>query len=268
MRRPTGVLGRLRDDLRVILPVAWTLFIRGQQAIYRQSVLRYLWLVVPMIGTTLVWVFLDDSGVVGIEGTGMPYPIYVATGTMLWQVFVDSLNAPLRKLNGAREALTRTRVPHEAWIVAGALDALLAALIRGALVVVLLIAYGISVGPSALLVVPGILTLLLLGFALGIALAPGGLLYQDVGQALTVLIGFWFFLTPVVYATPTAGGAATWIVHLNPVTPLLVTTRTWMVGAGDVMGVGMAIVTALAVAGLGLAWLGYRLSSTHLVARL
>lgn len=268
MRRPGSFLRRWRHDFGVMLPVAWTLFIRGQQAIYRQSALRYVWLVLPMVGTTLVWVFLDDAGVVGIEGTGAPYAVYVASGTMLWQVFVDSLNAPLRKLNGAREALTKTRVPHEAWIVAGALDALLAALIRGLLVAVLVAAYGLDVGPSVLLAVPGVFMLLLLGFAIGTAIAPGGLLYQDVGQALTVVVGFWFFLTPVVYATPATGGAATWIVHLNPVTPLLVTTRTWILGTGDVMPTAMAVVVALSAVGLAVAWLGYRLSSAHLVARL
>lgn len=252
----------------MMVPVAWTLFIRGQQAVYRQSALRYVWLVVPMLATTLVWVFLDDAGVVSLQGTDTPYPVYVASGTMLWQIFVDALNAPLRKLNGAREILTKTRVPHEAWVVAGILDTLLAALIRGAVIAVLLIAYGIAAGPDLILVIPGAASLLLLGVALGLALTPAGLLYQDVGQALTMAVGFWFFLTPVVYATPSTGDAATWILDLNPVTPLLVTTRTWLVGAGDVMPLAMCVVAGLAVLCLGLSWAGYRLSAAHLVARL
>ncbi|MFN8150921.1 MAG: ABC transporter permease [Solirubrobacterales bacterium] len=268
LHRPSRAIRRMREDMRVVLPVAWTLFVRGQQATYRQSILRYVWLVVPLVATTIVWVFLDDSGVLGIESTGTPYPVYVASGTMLWQIFVDGLNAPLRKLNGAREVLAKTRVPHETWIIAGMLDALLAALIRGLLIIVLLIAYGIGAEPSMLLVVPGTFALLLLGMAIGLALAPIGLLYQDIGQALTILVGFWFFLTPVVYVTPSAGGAATWIVHLNPVTPLLVTTRSWLVGSGDVMPTAMAVVTSLAACGLGLAWLAYRVSTPHLVARL
>ncbi|MFL9457913.1 hypothetical protein AB0758_43680 [Tolypothrix bouteillei VB521301_2] len=55
-------------------------------------------------------------------------------------------------------------------------------------------------------------------------LAPLGILYQDVSKGLTLITGFWLFLTPVVYPVPNEGTFGL-LVKLNPVTPLLVTAR-------------------------------------------
>jgi hypothetical protein len=40
---------------------------------------------------TLAWVYLNASGIVKVTNTGMPYPVYVLTGTMLWQMFTEAL---------------------------------------------------------------------------------------------------------------------------------------------------------------------------------
>ena len=43
------------------------------------------------------------------------------------------------------------------------------------------------------------MTLIAFGFFLGALLAPLGALYNDISKGLTVIMGFWLFLTPVVY---------------------------------------------------------------------
>jgi ABC-type polysaccharide/polyol phosphate export permease len=48
-------------------------------------------------------------------------------------------------------------------------------------------------------------SLLLTGFAIGLALTPLAGLYGDVGRGIPIIAQFWMLLTPVVYPTRTEG---------------------------------------------------------------
>jgi lipopolysaccharide transport system permease protein len=243
------------------------MWVRGLQARHRATRLGYAWLPVPALALALTWVYLDHVRVVRFGDTGISYVAYVFSGVVLWQVFADGLQAPLRALGDARHVLTRARLPHEAWLGAAALDVALNLLVRLAVLAAVLVATGTSPGAAVLLAPLGMIALLALGFAIGLALTPIGLLYHDVGQGLTVAAGFWFFLTPVVYPWPVdvAGDA---LIALNPVTPLLVTTRAWLTGASGADAAHLAAVGAGALVLLLAAWVVYRLARPHLVARL
>ena len=98
-------------DLRASRELAWRLLVRNISAQYRQTLLGYVWAFLPPIVTTLVWVFLNAQKIFDVGETGVPYPVYVLTGTILWQVFVDAMNSPLRQVDGESKA---GRVP-ELW---------------------------------------------------------------------------------------------------------------------------------------------------------
>jgi lipopolysaccharide transport system permease protein len=101
-----------------------------------------------------------------------------------------------------------------------------------------------------------------LGLALGVLVAPVGLLYADVGRAIGLATGFWFFLTPVIYRMPETG-----ILRFNPVTPLLDTTRAWLTSSTAVAD-GFVPVSAAAMLLLITAWFLLRLARPHVVAPL
>ncbi|HET8773305.1 MAG TPA: ABC transporter permease, partial [Thermoanaerobaculia bacterium] len=237
------------SDLRRSFAPAWQLFRRNLQIRYRRSWLGYVWLLLPTVGTTLVWVYIQSRRIVDVAPTDVPYPVFVLAGTILWQVFVDALNAPLQQLTASRPLITRSRVPHEALILAGAFEVLLNCAMRLLVLGALLIGFRMPVGPAVLLVPAGIAALLLSGLALGLVAAPLGLLYDDVGRAIALVTGFLFFLTPVIYRAPSAG-----ILRFNPITPLLDTTRAWLTSGAARSG-GFALVTAASLAALLLGWL-------------
>lgn len=259
LRRPGRFLHDALEELLRSPAVGWRLFRSNVQARHRRTWLGYLWLVLPAIGTTLVWVYVQSRRIVTIAPTELPYPVYALAGMVLWQVFIDALNAPLQQLGAGRQVITRSRVPHEAFLVAGAIETLFNCAVRAALLVPVLFFFGVSVRVTAVLIPAGIVALALFGLALGMAIAPAGMLYEDVGRGLALVTGLWFFVTPVVYP---ARGVMRW----NPVTPLVETTRGWLTGA--VPGGGFALVVALTVPLLLAAWLLLRLARPHVVARL
>ena len=91
--------------------------------------------------------------------------------------------------------------------------------IKSILIVGLFIWFRIAVGWSIILAPVALIHLILLGTWFGMLLAPLSILYQDVNKALTMITGFWLFITPVIYPVPQAGSFGT-LVRLNPVTAL------------------------------------------------
>ncbi|MEW5931133.1 MAG: ABC transporter permease [Gemmatimonadota bacterium] len=263
LRSPGRFAAELLADLRVAPSVAWHLFLRKLQAGYRQSWLGYLWLLLPPLATSGAWVYLNAARILDVGPTDLPYPVFVLTGTLLWQVFAEALEAPLKGLSAARAILTRSRVPHEAMLLAGMAEVVFNFAVRLAVVAPVLLWLGARPGATALLAPLGVAALLLLGFSLGLLLAPVGMLYQDVSRGITLVAGIWFFLTPVIYP-PSASPLGA----LNPVAPLLVTARGWLTGGPAAPAAGSGVVVAASLAALAVGWGGYRLAKPHLVSRL
>lgn len=261
LRRPAAFLAGAFSDLKAALPAGWHLFRKNVRARYRRSWLGYAWLLLPALATTSVCVLVTGQKVVHVGPTTLPYPLHVLAGMILWQVFAETLGMPLQQLAGARPMVTRSRVPHEALFLAGLLDVFLNCAVRLLLLLAALPLFGVALHATLILVPIGIVALVLLGLALGMIVAPAGLLYDDVGRGLTLLLSLWFFLTPIAY--PRSANA--WL-RLNPVTPLLDTTRGWVAGAA--IGDGFVAVIAVAAAIAMFGWLNYRLARPHVIARL
>lgn len=259
LQHPLRFAGEALDELRHSTRAAWQLFRRDLHARHRRTWLGYAWLLLPSIATTLLWVYVQSRRIVSIAPTAIPYPVYVLTGTVLWQVFVDALNAPLQQLRAGQQLITRSRVPHEALILSGLLDVLFNAAVRLSVVAVVLIVWRTPVDASLLLVPFGLAALAVAGLTLGTFVAPLGMLYDDVGRAMQLITTFWFFLTPVIYPPAAAP-------RFNPVTPLLDSTRNWLT-AGHASP-GLALVAGATLPLLLLAWSFNRLARPHLIARL
>lgn len=265
LHTPRVFLREVRADLGVVYRIGWQLFVRNLKVQVRQSLLGYAWLLLPPLVTGLVWVLLGRSRVLNVAASNVPYPVFVLAGVFLWQGFVEALNCPLQQLSSAKATLAKVRVPHEAFVAAGAAVVVFNSLLRLGVLLGLTLWFGVPLTGTLALAPLGLVALLLLGLGLGWLLALLGLLYADVAQGLPVVLNLWFLLTPVVYSPPAA--YAKWF-NLNPVTPLLLTTRSWLLAGPMAAAPGFALVAGLSGIFFLLAWLAYRLAQPHLIARL
>jgi lipopolysaccharide transport system permease protein len=265
LHAPRAFLRSVRDDLRVTYHIGWQLFVRNLKVQVRQSLLGYAWMLLPPLVAGLVWIFLGRTGVLNVPTHGVPYPVFVLAGVFLWQAFVEALNCPLQQLSNAKATLAKVRVPHEAFVTAGTAVVVFNSLIRLLVLLGVMLWFGVPLTGTLALAPLGLLALVGLGLALGWLVALLGLLYADVAQALAVGLNLWFLVTPVVYVLP--AGLGRWL-HLNPVTPLLTTTRNWLLAGPLEPTPGFALVVVLAGLALGTNWLAYRLARPHLIARI
>ena len=267
LRSPAGFLREAFTDLRRSWEPAKHLFFKNLRGRHRQSFLGYAWLLLPPLATALVWTGLNYSGIISVGETRVPYPLFVLIGTMFWSAFVEALKCPIMDLRNAREILVKVRMPHEAVILAGLGAVFFNFAIRASLVAVAFIFYGYVPGWTVFLTPFVLLSIVCLGLAIGLWLAPVGLLYDDVNRTLDVVLGFGFLITPVVYPVP-----KTWpvslISELNPLVPLLLTGRRWLQGFDLPPAPGFLAVSMISLVALLVGWLFYRVAKSHVVSRM
>ena len=116
---PAKMLRDMWRDLLASRELAWRLAVRDISAQYRQTFLGILWAFILPLANTLVWVFLSGSGIVAVSDTALPYPVYVFSGSMLWAILMDAVNAPLKQTEAGKSMLAKLNFPRESLIASG-----------------------------------------------------------------------------------------------------------------------------------------------------
>ena len=266
VRRPRRLLAEMWRDLLASRELAWRLMRRDISAQYRQSLLGVVWAFLPPIVMAVGFTLAGNAKIINIGTTDLPYPAYVMFSIMLWQTFVEALNGPIRAVAEARQMLSRVNFPREAIVLAKVGEVFFNFAIKLLLIVAIFVWFQIPITWKALLAPLALLQLIVFGTFLGLLLAPLSTLYQDVTQGLTVFTSLWLFATPIVYPVPSEGAFAV-LVRLNPVTPLLVTTRELATTGHISDPQRFLIVSAAAVVGLLVAWPLYRLAMPFAIER-
>jgi len=267
LRHPIALLKAMFTDLVSCRGLAWRLAIRDISAQYRQALFGLLWAFILPLVNTVTWIFLNGSGIVTVSDTTIPYPVYVFSGTMLWAIFVDALNAPLQQMTGAKTMLAKVNFPREAIVLSGLLQTIFNALIKVALIIIALIALGVYPNWQLVLFPLALLSLLLVGTVIGVMLTPLGLLYTDIGKIIPLAMQFFMYITPVVFALPERGLART-LFLLNPLTPIILTARDWLTGMAPSYLNYFVLVNVSALLILVLVWVIFRLAVPILVERM
>ena len=268
LRKPSHFIHSMVRDLWASKQLALILMFRDIRANYRQTYLGYLWAFLPSLTIAFGLVAANNSKVINIESTNIPYPAYVVISMILWQTFVEAFNGPLQAITESRSMLVKINFPKEAIILAKMGEVIFNFCIKLILLIAVYIYYEIPINSMVLLAPFGILSLIIFGTVTGLFLAPIAAVLQDFSKAMTVFTTGWLFITPVVFPCPKTDSFFSKIVMLNPVTHLLVTTRE-LATSGIVSNWNDFIIvsTASCVAML-FTWIFFKLAMPFVVERM
>jgi lipopolysaccharide transport system permease protein len=216
-------------DLGAAHSLAKRLTIRDWKAQYRQSLLGVGWAFATPVLNTLVWLFLQQSGIISIADTGLPFAAYVFSGTMIWSIFTESVHMPLRSTQQARSMLKKINFPKEALLLSGLYKVFGNMLIRILLVSLFFMYWGIWPKVQVLALPFFLLMLVVMGSGIGIWLTPLGMLYHDVGRFLPYGLQGLMYISPVLFALPKQGLINS-IMECNPLTPMILNSRNALAG--------------------------------------
>ena len=264
---PFGLLRELVSDIIRSRHVAWEMMIRDLRSQYRTSIAGVLIPLLPAL-TTAIWAILfRDAHIINVGTIDMPYPFFVLCGMMLWAAFLESMDAPISGVQAEQGLLSKANIPVEAVTMARLGQVLFNFGIKTLLIVAAALVYRVQVPWTIVFAPIGILLIVFLGAAIGLILAPLNLLYTDINKALPILTTFWFFTTPIIFTTPNAGWAAFLMRYVNPMTPLLTTTRELAFGHGLSQTRGFAAAAALTLLLLLAATIFHRIAMPIVIDR-
>ena len=191
---------------------------------WRRTQLGPVWLVLQPLATILVFTVIFAE----IMRPSMPeqnsrfaYSVYLCAGILSWQFFAESLARCVSVFIDYSYLLKKVAVPKIALplIVFGSTAIQFAVGI--ALFLVFLAIIGAWPGNALFALLPLFAVQVAFSAGLGVFLASINVFYRDVQQAVTVVLQFWFWLTPIVYL-PQSLPAPVWsAIQWNPLTPLI-----------------------------------------------
>lgn len=189
-----------------------------------RSRLGLLWIVLYPLAQVVIYAFVLSlvmaAKLPGIE-SAYAYPIYLTAGILAWTLFSEIVTRCLNVFIENGNLLKKMVFPRLALpgIVCG--SALLNNLVLLASVLTIFAFLGHS--PSVQLLWLPLLSALLVALALGMGMALGllNVFFRDVGQVITIVLQFSFWLTPVVYNIDMVPEQYREWLHMNPMTGIV-----------------------------------------------
>ena len=189
-----------------------------------RSRLGLVWIVLYPLAQVAIYAFVlsvvMSAKLPGLDGA-YAYPLFLTAGILGWSLFVEVVSRCLNLFIENGNLLKKMVFPRLALPAVVAGSALLNNFVL--LLSVLVIFAVLGQVPGWSLVWLPLLTLLMLGLALGLRLALGMLnvFIRDIGQLVTIALQFGFWLTPIVYSIDLLPERARQLLFFNPLTAVV-----------------------------------------------
>lgn len=254
--RGLAVWQAMTDELWRSLELTWRLFLRDFTARYRQSLLGYVWAVLPVLLTVVTFTWLNRARVLSVGKTTLPYPLFVLLSMTVWQLFAGGLTGATQSLANAGSLIGKINFPRETLVLAAFGQAVVDFLLRSAVVAVAFMLYRVAPSGSIVLIPFALLPLCLFTLGLGFLCALLNGIMRDIGQLITFGLTFWMLLTPVVYppSLSTQHGPRALLALMNPVSPFVVAAQDLSSHGRLTQPAGYSVACALSLAVFLLGW--------------
>jgi lipopolysaccharide transport system permease protein len=199
---------------------------------YAGSGMGILWhLVTPL--TQIVVYFVVFSRFLGARGGGAysagTYGVFLCAGILPWFVFAECVSRGAFALLANESYLKKLAIPEAVFVAQTVATSGLTLGLYG----VALVAMAMMNGIRAHLVwalIPLVLVLFLgLCFGLALILATVTVFFRDVTHILSIVLQFWFWLTPIVYDETSLGPKLTEVMRWNPPTAYILAVRRLLI---------------------------------------
>jgi lipopolysaccharide transport system permease protein len=191
-------LAELLRYRELIYFLAW----RDVKVRYKQTLLGAAWAVLqPALLMIVFTLFLRGAG---LSSGDVPYPLFVYCGLLPWTFFSAAVAGAAQSVLASERLVTRVYFPRLAIPLASVAAAVVDFVIAFALLIGLLLYYGVVPGGRIVWLPVIALAIVLAAVGFGTLLAALNVAYRDVRYIVTFLLQLWLFATPAIY-TATLG---------------------------------------------------------------
>lgn len=217
-------LWRYRDLLYIL---AW----RDVKVRYKQAVLGVAWTVLQPLFLVAIFT-LVFSRIGNLKGSpGVPYPVFVFTGLLSWQLFVSIVPGSANSIVGNSALVSKVYFPRLVIPMSSVLAKSPDFLISAVLLLVMMGVYGYA-PPTTVLLLPVIMFASMLAAAsIGVWLSALNVAYRDVQYLVPFLMQAWLFTTPIAYPASAVPAEYAWLPALNPMSWVINVSRWALLGS-------------------------------------
>jgi lipopolysaccharide transport system permease protein len=199
---------------------------------YKQTVLGIAWAVLQPFLTMVVFSIIFGS-MAKMPSDNIPYPIFVYTGLLLWDIFANSLSNASSSLVGNAAIIQKVYVPKLIITASSAISCLVDFFFAFMVLWGIMFYYHFMPSFKGLLFLPlALFVTLLASLGLGWFLAAANVRYRDIRYVLPFFIQLLIFVTPVIYPVSIVPQNYRWLLYLNPMTGVIETFKASFLGTG------------------------------------
>jgi lipopolysaccharide transport system permease protein len=166
---------------------------------YKQTVLGFLWAIIqPLLMMAIFTVFFGRA--LNIPSQNLPYPIYVFSGLLIWNLFSSGLTSASNSMVNNAAIIKKIYFPRLIIPVSSILVALFDFAMAFILFVFFLFFYRQPISGFAIILWPlAIVVGVIATLGLGTWLAALNVKYRDFRYVIPFLVQILFFLSPIIY---------------------------------------------------------------------
>jgi len=196
---------------------------------YKQTFLGGLWAILqPLLAMLVFTVFFNRLA--GIQGDGVPYPLFAYSGLLLWTFFANSIAASSNSLVGNQVLVSKVYFPR-VFIPIASIGAIVLDLGVGFLILVpMLFFYKWTFSLSILWLPLYVLGTFLAASGLGLFLSALNVSFRDVKYVVPYFTQMGIFVTPVIYPLRYVPDRYRLLLALNPMAGMISGFRAALLG--------------------------------------
>lgn len=230
------------------------LTVRDIKVRYKQTVIGAAWAIIQPLMTMVVF-SIFFGGLAQIPSDGIPYPIFSFAALVPWGLFTFGLNEASNSLVGAANLIKKVYFPRLIIPLASVMVGVIDFLIAFAVLVVMMLAYGIIPTLNVLWLIPLVLLTLVTSLGVGMWLSALNVEFRDIRYVIPFLTQFWMFITPIVYPSSLIENETLRALYgLNPMAGVVEGFRWALLGTdtapGPIILVSAAAAVALLISGM------------------
>ncbi len=219
---------------------------------YKQTVIGAAWAVIqPFMSMIVFSIFFGRLA--KVPSDGVPYPIFSYAALVPWSYFSSALTAGGNCLVGSQNLITKVYFPRLLIPVAAVLTPLVDFVIAFAVLLLMMLWYGIFPGAAVLWLPAFVLLGIASAGAASLWLSALNVKYRDVRYVIPFVVQFWLFATPIAYPASLVPERWRALYGLNPMAGVVEGFRWALLGTpapGALVAVSATVVTALLLGGI------------------
>ncbi len=238
-------LGELWGYRELLYFLVW----RDIKVRYKQTVLGAAWAIIQPFFTMVVF-SLFFGKLAKVSSDGLPYPIFSYAALVPWTFFANGLTQSANSLVGSANLIKKIYFPRLVVPISSVLSGLIDFGLAFLVLVAMMLYYRVVPTANAVWLPAFLLLALVTALGVGLWLSAMNVQFRDVRYAVSFLIQFWMFATPIAYSSSLLPQPWRTLYGLNPMAGVVEGFRWALLGSQTRPGAMIAFSALTALAGL------------------